>query len=142
MTLTMIGDGVEKQHFVKLTDSLNLADQIRFLAGMAAREAFSLGRNMVLPLRAEALPYIVLKPLAAGRTVIARDDGGILETFSLHSPALTRPYVDYLKEKLLLVIKDENGFQAFVPAASRLHERFSRSAIAKSKELIYREERC
>lgn len=139
LTLTMIGDGAEKHDFIALATSLNLGDQVRFLPGMAAREAFTRGRIIVVPSRAEAFPYIVLEALAAGKTVISSNVGGIPEIFGLDSPALTQPDVDYLTEKLLSVMLDEVGFHAFMPDADRLHERFSLNAMAQSIELVYRE---
>lgn len=141
LTLTMIGDGAEKQNFVTLSDSLNLSDQVRFLPGMAAREAFTRGRIMVIPSRAEALPYIVLEALAAGKTVISSNVGGIPEIFGSNSLALTQPDVYHLKEKLLSVTRDEISFHALMPDASRLHERFSLNAMTQSIELVYREAR-
>lgn len=141
LTLTMIGDGAEKQDFVALANDLGLNDQIRFLPGLAAREAFPLGRIMVIPSRAEAFPYIVLEALAAGKPVIASNVGGIPEIFGKASTALMRPDVTHLKDKLLSVLNDENIFRASMPDAARLHERFSLHAMAQSIELIYREAR-
>ncbi|WP_273855897.1 glycosyltransferase, partial [Serratia liquefaciens] len=62
-TATMVGDGTEKPDFVNLAAKLGVSGQIRFLPGMAARDAFALGRIMVIPSRAEAFPYIVLEAL-------------------------------------------------------------------------------
>ncbi len=86
LTATMVGDGAEKPGFIALAEELGLSGQIRFLPGMAAREAFALGRIMVVPSRAEAFPYIVLEALAAGKSVIASNVGGIPEVFGPRSP--------------------------------------------------------
>ena len=48
---------------------------------MPARQAFALGRVIVVPSRAEAMPYIVLEALAAGKPMIATAVGGIPEIF-------------------------------------------------------------
>ena len=58
---------------------------------MPARQAFALGRIIVVPSRAEAMPYIVLEALAAGKPMIATAVGGIPEIFGAGSPALVRP---------------------------------------------------
>ncbi|ERM02046.1 hypothetical protein Q644_18690 [Brucella intermedia 229E] len=43
LTATMVGDGAEKPGFIALAEELGLSGQIRFLPGMAAREAFAWG---------------------------------------------------------------------------------------------------
>ena len=44
-----------------------LADRVTFLPPMPAREAFALARTVVVPSRAESMPYLVLEAAAAGR---------------------------------------------------------------------------
>ena len=48
---------------------------------MPAREAFALGRTLVVPSRAESLPYIVLEAAGAQVPMVATDVGGIGEIF-------------------------------------------------------------
>ena len=140
-TATMVGDGAEKSGFPALANELGLAEQIRFLPGMAAQEAFPLGKIMVIPSRAEAFPYIVLEALAAGKAVVASSVGGIPEIFGPSSPALVEPDPDLLAAKLLAVANDEGVFLASMPDAIRLRERFNIHAMAHSIELVYREAR-
>ncbi len=139
LTATMVGDGAEKPDFIALAEELGLSGQIRFLPGMAAREAFALGRIMVVPSRAEAFPYIVLEALAAGKSVIASNVGGIPEVFGPRSPALVEPEEEALAHKMLGVADDPAAFRAVMPDAARLHERFSLQTMAHSIETIYYE---
>ncbi|MDH7791812.1 glycosyltransferase [Ochrobactrum sp. AN78] len=140
-TATMVGDGAEKSDFLTLANELGMADQIRFLPGMAAREAFPLGKSIVIPSRAEAFPYIVLEALAAGKAVIASSVGGIPEIFGPNSPALVEPNIELLAAKLLVVASAEADFVKSMPDRTRLRERFSLQAMAHSIELVYREAR-
>ena len=140
-TVTIVGDGREKSDFLALANELGITDQIRFLPGMAAREAFPLGKTMVVPSRAEAFPYIVLEALAAGKAIIASNVGGIPEIFGPNSPALVEPDVESLAAKLLSVANNESGFLSSMPDSLRLRERFGVEAMAHSIELVYREAR-
>ena len=138
-TATMVGDGTEKHDFVNLANEFGVSRQIRFLPGMAAREAFELGRIMVVPSRAEAFPYIVLEALAAGKSVIASNVGGIPEVFGPQSSALVEPEDEAIANKMLGVADDPTAFRAAMPDLTRLHERFSLQSMAHSIETIYYE---
>lgn len=51
-----------------------------------------MSQNLVVPSRAEAMPYIVLEGLGAGKTIIATRVGGIPEALGKDSPAQPRGY--------------------------------------------------
>ena len=55
------------------------------------RRALALGRLMVLPSRAESLPYVVLETAAADRPMITTRVGGIPEIYGALSPSLIPP---------------------------------------------------
>jgi glycosyltransferase involved in cell wall biosynthesis len=48
---------------------------------MPMRQALALGRLVVLPSRAESLPYVVLETAAAGKPLITTQVGGIPEIY-------------------------------------------------------------
>jgi glycosyltransferase involved in cell wall biosynthesis len=66
-------------------------DQIRFVPPMRAREAFKLGRAMVVPSRAESLPYVVLEAAGARIPLVATNVGGIPEIFGAYRDRLIPP---------------------------------------------------
>jgi glycosyltransferase involved in cell wall biosynthesis len=75
----IVGAGPEATEFKSLADELGLGSLVTFPGAMPARTAFPLGRSMVVPSRAESMPYIVLEAAAAGMPLIATNVGGIPE---------------------------------------------------------------
>ncbi|MFZ5675401.1 MAG: glycosyltransferase family 4 protein [Pseudomonadota bacterium] len=85
VTATLVGDGPDRREFEALAQRLGLADQVRFTGALPARQAFGLGRVMIMPSRAESLPYVILEAVAAGKPLIATKVGGIPEILPLRS---------------------------------------------------------
>ncbi len=79
------GAGPDAQQFKDLSGRLEVADQILFVGHVPAREAFAMGRILVMPSRAESLPYVILEAAAAGMPIIATRVGGIAEIFGRQS---------------------------------------------------------
>ena len=59
--------------------ALALTDSVRFLGHTPARQAFAHGRLLVVPSRADSLPYVVIEAGGAGIPIIASGVGGIPE---------------------------------------------------------------
>jgi glycosyltransferase involved in cell wall biosynthesis len=68
-----------------------LAGEVAFHPPMPARQAFALARTVVVPSRAESMPYLVLEAAAAGMPMIATDVGGIPEVLAGEDERLIRP---------------------------------------------------
>ena len=81
VTATIAGEGPEDVKLKAQSARLGLTDQIRFIGHCPARTAFAMGRTLVIPSRAESLPYVVLEAAAAGLPIIATDVGGMPEIF-------------------------------------------------------------
>lgn len=79
VTLTIVGEGADRDSLKALSHSLDLDAAVRFVGAKPAREAFTMGRSMVVPSRKESLPYVVLEAAAAGLPLIATNVGGISE---------------------------------------------------------------
>jgi len=89
VTATIVGEGPDRAAFEAAAQPLGAA--IRFVGAKPARAAFALGRLLVVPSRAESLPYIVLEAAAAGMPMIATHVGGIPEIYGPESAALVAP---------------------------------------------------
>lgn len=79
--LVLVGSGPEERKLADLAVSRNVRDLITFPGAMPAREAFKLGRVLVVPSRAESLPYVVLEAAAAQVPMVSTNVGGIGEIF-------------------------------------------------------------
>lgn len=86
--LFLVGSGPDEQILIDRASARGVAEQIRFVPPMRAREAFALGRAMVVPSRAESLPYVVLEAAGARIPLIATNVGGIPEIFGPYSERL------------------------------------------------------
>ena len=84
----LVGTGPDKEKLEARAAKLGLGSRISFPGAMPAREAFRLGRTLVVPSRAESLPYIVLETAAASIPMISTSVGGIPEIFGPHSQRL------------------------------------------------------
>lgn len=87
----IVGDGPDTQAFKSLTAARGLEEEIKFAGTMPARSAFAKGNRLVVPSRAESLPYIVLEAVAAGVPLVASNVGGIPEIFGPDANVLVPP---------------------------------------------------
>jgi glycosyltransferase involved in cell wall biosynthesis len=79
VTAVIVGSGPDRDAFLDLAAELGLESIVEFAGAMPAAQAFRRGRAIVVPSRAESLPYIVLEAAAAALPLIATDVGGIPE---------------------------------------------------------------
>lgn len=75
----IVGDGPDAAAFKAMASELGLDGLVKFPGAMPAQAAFPLGRCLVVPSRAESMPYIVLEAAAAAMPMLATGVGGIPE---------------------------------------------------------------
>jgi glycosyltransferase involved in cell wall biosynthesis len=91
LTLTIVGRGKARLELEEQARRAGLHEAIRFVSPLRAREAFALGRILVVPSRAESFPYIVLEAAAAGKPLVVTKVGGIVELFGPLAHRLVAP---------------------------------------------------
>ncbi|WP_027170469.1 glycosyltransferase [Mesorhizobium sp. WSM3224] len=137
LSAVMVGDGDDLVRYHAQVERLGLKRQVHFLPPMPAREAFALAELIVVPSRAEAMPYIVLEALAAGMPMIATAVGGIPEIFGEGSPALIRPDPGELAGKMATALIDFDAYRKLMPQAGELKARFGADVMASEIEKAY-----
>ncbi|MGL4488394.1 MAG: glycosyltransferase, partial [Rhizobiaceae bacterium] len=79
LSAVMVGAGDDLPAYKRTVEQRGLSSRVKFFDPMPARQAFAMAKCVVVSSRAEAMPYIVLEALGAGKPVIATRVGGIPE---------------------------------------------------------------
>jgi glycosyltransferase involved in cell wall biosynthesis len=133
----MVGAGDDLPNYKAQAARLGFGDRVTFHDPMPARKAFALARTVVVPSRAEAMPYIVLETLAAGKPMIATNVGGIAEIFGHDKAGIAEPNVTAIEAHMISVLGDENAWAALMPDQTTLKARFGADVMAASIERAY-----
>jgi glycosyltransferase involved in cell wall biosynthesis len=140
-TLTIVGEGPDGEMLRAQAARLGISQAVRFAGFRPAREAFGLGRTLVLPSRKESLPYVVLEAAAAGMPIVATNVGGIPEIFGPLSHRLIPPEdPDALAAAAKLALDDPAGVRvATEEIRTRVQQLFSLDAMVAGVLDAYRE---
>jgi len=131
-SLAIAGDGEEGEALRDQVTRLGLTDSVRFLGHVPARQAFSFGRLLVVPSRADSLPYVVIEAGGAGIPTIASGVGGIPEIFGPDAELVPPENPSRLAQAITAALDDPERVRA---DAQRLRERvrklFSQDAMVE-----------
>lgn len=90
-SLLMVGSGPDLPKMEVEIARLALTDKVKILPARPIRDALAGGRMIVVPSRAESLPYVVLEAAGAAQPMIATRVGGIAEVFGPQADRLIPP---------------------------------------------------
>lgn len=139
MSALIIGDGPDRDKYEEMRTRLGLGRRLGMLPAMPVREAFTRSDIVVVPSRAEAMPYIVLEALGAGKTVIASRVGGIPEVLGEASEALVSPgNAEELAGAMAKAVTTLGWGRSTMPDPARFRSTFSASAMANNIMDTYR----
>lgn len=79
--ILIVGSGPDENELQRMTRDRGIADQCVFEPPAPIRKALARARAMVIPSRAESLPYVILEAAAAAQPLISTDVGGIGEIY-------------------------------------------------------------
>ncbi|MDZ7823724.1 MAG: glycosyltransferase family 4 protein [Ahrensia sp.] len=133
----MVGDGPDRDEIQALITQLNLQANVTMRPPMPARAAFELAKTVVMPSRAEAMPYIVLEALGAHMPLIATKVGGIPEIFGTVSDILIEPTIHDLTIKMRMALGDLTALKSRMPDHAALKANFSVEAMASTMLDVY-----
>ena len=140
LTAHVVGQAEEPGRYESLSRSLGIADRVVFSDPMPTRQAFASARLIVVPSRAESMPYVVLEAIAAGMPIVATDVGGIPEIFGPAAGELVPPGdAAALAGAIDAALADPPHTDS--EAAARrawLHPRFNISTMQSRVEALYR----
>ncbi|MVA36155.1 glycosyltransferase family 4 protein [Agrobacterium vitis] len=140
LTAAVIGDGPDRDKYEQQIHQRGLGLRMQLLPAMRVSEAFTFSNIVVVPSRAESMPYIVLEAIAAGKSVIASAVGGIPEALGKTSAALVTPdNVEELAATMVQALTQPDWKQLVMPDPTLFHARFSASAMAAQMLALYRD---
>ncbi|WP_137135146.1 glycosyltransferase family 4 protein [Rhizobium sp. FKY42] len=140
LSAAMVGDGPDKETYIQAIRDRGLSDRISMDNAMPASVAFSMADIVVVPSRAEAMPYIVLEALAAGKLVLASRVGGIPEILGEQSSALAIPGSAEDLARVMVEARSEAGWrQRVMPPPERFRARFSADVMTSSMLQLYQD---
>jgi glycosyltransferase involved in cell wall biosynthesis len=139
--LTLGGDGEEMDAIKAQVERLGLINWVRFIGHVNPRYGFSKGGLLVVPSRADSMPYVVIEAGAAGIPMIAANVGGIPEILGEHTDALFVPNdAGAMADAIETALENPDLAQA---RATSLRERiflhFSQTAMVEGVLAGYRE---
>jgi glycosyltransferase involved in cell wall biosynthesis len=139
-SLTIVGEGPDRATFEAAVRSHGLEGFVRFVGAKPARAAFALGRTLVVPSRAESLPYIVLEAAAAGVPLLVTNVGGIPEIFGPDADGLLPPAdPGALARAIGAALKDRTaGHAAALALQARVRTAFSVDTMTDGVIAAYR----
>lgn len=140
-TAFVVGDGPDEAALRAYVAENGLAPYVTFRPSTPTREAFTLGRTIVVPSRAESMPYVVIEAIAARLPIIATDVGGIHEIFGPHASELVPAEdVDALLGAMKAALADPQAAAAAAASRQRhIGSEFSVKEMSSRIETIYRE---
>jgi len=141
VSVTIAGEGPLDHELKSFAKWLGVDDRVRFVGYRPAREAFAMGRMLVMPSHTESLPYVLLEAAAGGLPILATHVGGIPEIFGSLStglvtandpPALAAAIASAVDEPAAMKLTAER-------VRARVHAEFSLDAMVDGGLTAYRE---
>lgn len=139
-TAAIVGDGPDLARYQALIADLGLEDRVRLHPSQPTRVGLGMARCIVVPSRAESMPYIVLEATAANVPLIATRVGGIPEILDETADTLVPAgQVEALADAMRVFLRDPEGaMKKAERARTALRRRFTVEAMTGATDQLYR----
>ncbi|MBO9133165.1 glycosyltransferase family 4 protein [Rhizobium sp. B230/85] len=138
LSALLIGDGQDREKYMRMIVAGGLYPRVGILPAMRIEDALSMSQTVVVPSRAESMPYIVLEALAASKGVIASAVGGIPEVLGATSEGLAKAgNVADLARIMAASITEPDWRIRAMPGLEMIHKRFSAPVMAGEVLKLY-----
>jgi glycosyltransferase involved in cell wall biosynthesis len=132
LSLAVAGDGEEGPALRAQVERLGLGDSVRFLGHTPARAAFAHGRLLVMPSRADSLPYVAIEAGGAEIPIVASGVGGIPEILGPDGVTVPPEQPSRLAAVIAAALDDPAGARAgAAKLAARIRSQFSQDAMVE-----------
>lgn len=137
--LVIAGDGPDRDWLVSRIAELGLTERVTLAGVQPARAMFAQGQCVVVPSRAESLPYVVLEAAAAQKPLIATNVGGIPEIFGPSvGELIEHDSADALRAAMQRYLDDpDNGARQAMLRRDFVQSRFSLMGMVDRIEALY-----
>jgi glycosyltransferase involved in cell wall biosynthesis len=128
LTLLVVGSGPSEASLHAYAREAGIWDSVAFVPPQPIRGALARGRLMIIPSRAESLPYVILEAAAAAQPMVSTNVGGIREIFGPFSDQLIPPdNAPLLAERILakLAQSDVEREAEAIALSRQVHAGFS-----------------
>jgi glycosyltransferase involved in cell wall biosynthesis len=140
LSLSIAGDGEEGPALRAQVARLGLTDSVRFLGHTPPRVAFAQGRLLVMPSRADSLPYVAIEAGGAVIPIVASEVGGIPEILGPEGNMVPPDNPARLASAISTAIDDFAGARAAAARlAQRIRAQFSQDAMVEGVLAGYRD---
>lgn len=139
LTAWFVGDGPDEAKYDAQIKRLGLCDCVSVRNAMPARQAFVEAEIVVVPSRAESMPYLVLEAVSAQKPIVAVNIGGIPEIFGDRRGQLVpAENPKAMAEAMLKQHANKNRRKEAAAFSEDLKENFSLQAMSQSVLKLYR----
>lgn len=140
ITAKMIGNGEDRARYESEVLRRKLSNRITFHDTMPIRDAFSMGRNLVVPSRAEAMPYIVLEAIGARVPLLVTSVGGVPEIYGSHAQQLLPPGdANIIATAMLARLQQPEAAQRFAEVLGQeIQSKFTIDRMYETVDAAYR----